>query len=140
MFKKYNNKIVAVVKFNDGEALVLKNKPKLLGTKYGSDTIIMSDGLFYDFFYYEASRKKWWDGITERAWEEIIKGKNDKFFVVWASAIDDLKRCYVFTSYYMLLSEYTKFRKTYKNKVFQYYEYEEILKQIGDGGQNVQKI
>ena len=39
--------IIAVVKFNKGEAFVFDEIPNLVYTKYGNDTIIGKSGPFY---------------------------------------------------------------------------------------------
>jgi hypothetical protein len=147
------NEIIAVVKFNDGEALVLKEKPKLIYTKYGNDTIIGTDGVFYQFYGYErpngsykafAGREfelelndgtkeicngQWWDMVTKKAVD--VLGINETYNqVVYATtrSIDDLKKCYVFQSYKGLRKSIEEFRKTYTGKVYDYWEYEKLIK------------
>ena len=48
-----NFRILAVVKFNNGEALVLDRKLELVYTKYGNKTIVGTDGIFYQCYYHD---------------------------------------------------------------------------------------
>ena len=113
-----NNKIIAVVKFNSHEAFVMENPIKLEYTKYGSDTIIGTNGCIIQCYGYQndryskafAGRKfdlqltdgtiehcygQWWDNITKKA-REVIQGN---IIHVTANSIDRLKNCYVFNGY-----------------------------------------
>ena len=148
------NKIIAVVKFNDGEALVLENEPKMVYTKYGNDTIIGTDGVFYSFYGYErsspnwqafAGRKftielengdvvncegEWWDKITETAIKILgINSTDNKVVYATANSIDQLSKCYVFIGYKGLSSKIAEFRKTYTGEVYGYWDYEKMIKQ-----------
>ncbi len=147
------NEIIAVVKFNDREALVLKEEPKLIYTKYGNDTIIGTDGIFYNFYYREepngswtafAGRKfeleldngetekcygQWWDGVTRRATEILgINDTDNRVVYATACCVENLKKCYVFQGYKGLSKKIDELRKTYTGKVYDYWEYEKILK------------
>lgn len=148
-----NNKIIAIVKFNNGEALVLQNKPQLKYTKYGDDTIVGTDGTFYSFYGRErfsekwkafAGRKfdlaltdggvekcygQWWDTVTDRAKKElgIYKGGNEVVYAT-ANSVDSLKSCYVFVGYNTLKHKLDEIRKTYTGKVYDYWDYKKILK------------
>ncbi len=152
VIRKYMNEIVAVVKFNDREAFVLKEEPKLIYTKYGTDTIIGTDGVFYQLYGYEtprgsytafAGRKfdlemdngeivkcygQWWDATTKKAVEVLGINENNKLNYATACSIDNLKKCYVFHGYKGLSDKIEEFRKTYTGKVYEYYEYEKILR------------
>ena len=141
------NKIIAVVKFNDHEAFVMKNPIELEYTKYGKDTIVGSDGCFLSCYgkkidFYSkafAGRKfdleltdgtiehcsgQWWDSITKRAREAI----DDNIIHVTAKDIDGLKKCYVFNGYSGLEKEVKKLRSQYSGKIYEYWEYEKIIK------------
>jgi hypothetical protein len=147
------NKIISVVKFNDGEAFVLKEKPKMVYTKYGKDTIIGTDGIFYIFFGFEYPTPRreafsgrafdiqletgevikcsgqWWDKITKRAIDVLgINDTDNKIVYATANSLDKLKECYVFTGYKSLSSKIEEFRKSYTGKVYDYWEYEKIVK------------
>lgn len=148
------NKIIAVVKFNDGEALVLESEPKMVYTKYGNDTIIGTDGVFYNFYGYERSssnweafsgRKftitlengdivncegQWWDKITDTAIKVLgINNTDNKVVYATASSIYELRKCFVFIGYKGLSSKITEFRKTYTGEVYEYWDYKKIIKQ-----------
>lgn len=148
------NEIIAVVKFNDREALVLKEEPKLIYTKYGTDTIIGTDGVFYNFYGYEepkgswaafAGRKfdleldngkvekcygQWWDSITKKAIEVLgINETDNKVIYATACSVENLKKCYVFHGYKGLSKKIEEFRNTYTGKVYDYMEYEKLLRQ-----------
>jgi len=141
------NKIIAVVKFNSGEAFVMKNPIKLEYTKYGSDTIIGTNGYILQCYGYSREYDKafagtefdlklvdgttehcngqWWDSITKRAREEI----DGNIISVTANNIERLKKCYVFNGYCGTEKEIEKLRSEYQGKVYEYYEYEKIIKE-----------
>lgn len=146
------NKILAVVKFNDGEALVLEKEPELIYTKYDSHTIVGTDGLFHVCYGYErpderwkafGGRKfelplsdgttefcngQWWASMTSRAVKELGITEDNKAVSVTACSIDNLKRCYVFHGYTSTKQAYLDFRKTYDGPVYEYREYEKLIK------------
>ena len=141
-----NNKIITVVKFNSGEAFVMENPIKLVYTKYGHDTIIGTDGYFISCYGYSREYDKafagrefdleltdgtiehcngqWWDSITSRA-REIIDGN---IIHVTANNIERLKKCYVFNGYCSIEEKINKLRSQYKGKIYDYWEYEKVLK------------
>ena len=91
------NKILAVVGTNNSESLVLKYKPKLKYTQYEYHTIIGTDGIFIDAYFYDCPSKgfkafcgrefeiklengnivkcngQWWDGLTDYAKKNVFK-------------------------------------------------------------------
>lgn len=140
------NKIIAVVKFNSGEAFVMENPIKLEYIKYGDYTIVGSDGVFVscygkniDFYCkafagrefdlqltdgtIEHCSGQWWDSITERAKKEI----DGNIIHVTANNIERLKKCYVFNGYSGIQKEIEKLRSEYQGKVYEYWEYEKII-------------
>lgn len=142
------NKIIAVVKFNDGEAFVMETPIKLEYTKYGNDTIIGTDGYFISCFGYQFDRHckafagrefdlklvdgtiehcngQWWDSVTSRA-RDIINGN---IIHVTANNTDRLKNCYVFNGYCGIEKKINELRSQYKGKIYDYWDYEKILKQ-----------
>ncbi len=141
-----DNKIIAVVKFNSHEAFVMKNPIKLEYTKYGYDTIIGTDGYFISCYAYSREYDKafagrefdlklidgtiehcngqWWDSITKKA-REVIQGN---IIHVTANNIDRLKNCYVFNGYCGIQDKIDKLRSEYSGKIYDYWEYEKILK------------
>lgn len=142
------NKIIAVVKFNDHEAYVLEKPINLKYTKYFNHTIVGTDGIFLSCYCYDspspnwkafAGREfdiqltdgtiehcngQWWDGITSTA-KSVI---NEEIIGVTADDAESLKKCYVFTGYYGIKKEIEKIRAEYNGKIFEYREYEKVLK------------
>lgn len=139
-------KVIAVVKFNSGEALVLDESPKLSYVKE-SDVIVGTDGTFCSCYFYEtpgarwqafAGRKfdielangeiehchgQWWDGVKARAVEIL----GTRPIHVTANSIDRLKDCYVFYGYTAIPSSYQALRAAYKGVVWEYYDYERTI-------------
>ena len=145
-------KVVAIVRFNDGEGFVLDEKPILKYTKYGIDTIIGIDDskTFISCYGYEyqtenwkafAGRKfdieltdgtvehctgQWWDKVTDRAKAELknIMPKNDIFWYhQTAKDIESLKDCYVFAGYSASKINFQKLRSECEDqKVYGYWE------------------
>lgn len=146
-------KIIAVVTFNQGEAFVLDTDPDFKYTKYGNDTIIGTDGVFYQFYKYErcypnweafGGRKfdlpltngevehcygQWWDGISKTAIDILGINDTDKKVVsATAQDIEKLKKCYVFIGYRGLSDKIKELRKTYAGIVYNYWDYEKMIK------------
>lgn len=142
-------KIEAVVKFNDSEALVLSESPKILYERYGNYLFGLDEyRVFCDCYKYDRPSKDWEafagrkfdismrDGTVEHAYGQWWDGGTKEFEEKLGSEIihvtlrtkEDLKRCYVFVAYRADKSEYLKLRSQYREKVYDYWEYEEILK------------
>lgn len=142
-------KIEAVVKFNDGEALVLNEQPVIKYEKYGNYLFGLDQyGIFAGSYCYDspssswvafAGRKfqipmvdgsfieahgQWWDG-GESAFSETL---GSKIINVTACTKQELENCYVFCGYKAVETEYEKLRNTYTGKVFGYWEYDAIIK------------
>ena len=138
-------KIKAVVKFNNGEALVLNKIPIIKYERYGDMLVGLDEYcIFANCYYYQApdnlfkafggdkfkipmtdgsfveANGQWWDG-GESKFTKIL---GSKIIIVTISDIESLKKCYVFFGYKAVLEEYIKFRKTYTGKIYEYYEYE----------------
>lgn len=139
-------KIEAVVKFNDGIALVIDRPIVKQYAKYGN-TIIGKDGIFHSslFFAHERGAKafagwkfiltmvdgetvecsgQWWDGMTAKT-REIV---GDDIIRVTACGKPDLLECYVFNSHYASKKEFEAFLSTYTGRKYGYWEYEAFLK------------
>ena len=149
------HKIIAIVNANgNSNWFVLKNKPVLKYNKYGSDTIIGTDGTFFQFYGYERPSERWkafagrefdlkledgtvehcygqwWDKMTQTAINEFnINDKENKLVHIAIGTIDSLKKCYVFYGYSALKKKIDKLVKRYKGKVYEYWEYKKILKE-----------
>ena len=142
-------KIEAVVKFNKSEALVLSEHPKILYERYGNYLFGLDEyGVFCNCYKYDSPSKGWeafagrkfdipiTDGTFEHAYGQWWDGGADEFAKALGSEIisvtvrtkDDLKRCYVFTGCRADKAEYSKLRGQYQGKVFDYWEYEKLLK------------
>jgi len=144
------NKIIAVVKFNKREAFVLENPIELKYTKYYNHTIVGTDGVFLNFYYYDspsgsweafAGRKfdlkltdgniehcygQWWSGITKTA-RDVIK---DNIVAVTACSVTELKECYVFCGYYGIETKIKELREEYTGLIYEYEEYRKLLKEL----------
>lgn len=140
-------KVIALVKFNQGIALVLDEKPQLTYTKYGTHTIIGTDGTFCTCYGYEhpdgrwkafAGAKfeiklsdgsveqcygQWWDSITRKAIEVL----GERPIHVTAQTLDALKKCYVFTGYSAIKERYEALIKDYKGIIWDYWDYEATI-------------
>jgi hypothetical protein len=139
-------KILAIVKFNDGRALVLDESPKLVYRKQGG-SILGSDGAFLSTYYLDkcgpgwmafAGRKfdltmedgevvhcygQYWHGVTETH-RKMVDGEIGH---VTACDIDSLKQCYVFTGYECVKHKMIELIAQYKGPVYEYREYEMLI-------------
>lgn len=142
-------KIIAKVRHNDGYAYVLNRNVNFLYTKMDDETIIGYDEEIYQFYKKDrfgtnwkafGGRKfelkltdgsvekcygQWWDGITKTA-QELFKDKRMKYFSF--STDEALKRCYVYTGATCDAEWLEKLDAEYTGKIYDYYEYEKILK------------
>lgn len=159
-------KILAVVKFNKGEAFVFDEIPDLVYTKYGNDTIIGKSGPLYTCYSYaqpsarfqafggskfditlsdgtiEHCSGQWWDGITKVAKKELnIDGIERKLIRVTAEGIKALTNCYVYCGFYAVESEILEMRKKYDGKVYEYYEFaNEVINPIRESAKEEYRI
>ncbi|MBO1003150.1 hypothetical protein [Pseudogracilibacillus auburnensis] len=139
------NTLLALVKFNDRVALVLKKPLKFTYEKHG-DLLIGTDnlGVFVNIFLYRRPVGKWkafggrefdipmkdgsvikatgqwWDGGLSRA-EEIL---GQEIVNVTAEDIESLKSCYVYCGIYAFKDKYEELIKGYKGEVYGYREFE----------------
>lgn len=132
-------KVVAVVQFNRGEALVI-NRPinftyELIGRDY-----VGSDGPFTNHLYFEratvafkafAGREltlNMKDGsqqvIKDHWWARCTKDKID----IVVGDIESLKKCYVFGGASISKDAYQELRETYTGCVYPYWDYEKVIK------------
>ena len=159
-------KIIAVVKFNEGEALVFDEMPDPIYTKYGNDTIIGKSGSFYTCYgYNEPSRwskafggrefniklsdgtiehcsGQWWDLVTGVAKKELHIDGDERILVrVTANDIKSLSNCYVYYGLYAIGSEVSEMRKQYNGRVYEYYEFEnEVIRPIRKSDEDEYRI
>jgi hypothetical protein len=132
-------KIVAVVKFNDGEALIL-NRPLYFLYEFSGRDLIGGDGPFRYAYRYEApsSRLKAFagrkfdiplkDGGSVAAhgqyWQSHISGTAS----VTYAAVEQLVKCYVFYGGACVdLEIYAAMRAEYTGCVYPYRDYEKVI-------------
>ncbi|MFX3616251.1 MAG: hypothetical protein ACE3JK_01805 [Sporolactobacillus sp.] len=148
--------VVVLVKFNADKALVLKDKLDFVYEKFGNILIgTDASGLFHRVLIYGRPSEdwkafggwefdlnmkdgsithcdgQWWDGGRSKARQILKKELVD----VTLDSIAGLKRCYVFSGgtcidekdLALLISDY-------HGKVYEYREYEQLLKEGGTNG------
>ncbi|MDV1093929.1 hypothetical protein [Raoultella ornithinolytica] len=132
-------KVVAVVQFNKGEALVF-NRPvkftyELIGKDYIGTDGPLTDALYFSraggYFKAFAGREltlQMKDGsvskIKDHWWHGVAQGHID----VVVGDIASLKKCYVFGSAQMTQEVFQSLRDTYTGCVYPYWDYEKIIK------------
>jgi hypothetical protein len=142
---KSQNRILAVTKFNDREALVLERTVELEYERFG-DTIIGQDGIFHNCYVHGSMKYQkafagrefdltmkdgevvhckgqWWYSISPIL-DKKLKGK---IVDSTAESISKLGDCYVFGGYWANETKYRKFRRTYKGPVWEYHEFENLF-------------
>jgi len=144
------NELMALVKFNSGVALVMKNEIKFKYKKYDNIIIGIDESeTFVDCLYYEAPwgrfkafagrefdislengkiihcNGQWWHGGSDQA-EKIL---DKKIVGVTVNDIESLKKCYVFTGCFAIKENKDKLIESYHGNLYEYYEYEKELKQ-----------
>lgn len=154
------NEVIALTKFNEGLAIVLRDAIKFNYEKHGDviigfdDTKTFVNCLFYErpteHFKAFAGREftieltngdiiecngQWWSGRYDKA-EKIIGAELTR---VTANDIESLERCYVYTGCCGIKEKVEEMINNYKGKVFGYFEFEdsywikESVKEVGDG-------
>ncbi len=143
------NKIIAVVKFNEGHAYVLEKNPEFVYEKHGG-LLIGTDETetFYNVLFYEVPFEQfkafggrefelplkgggvekcngqWWDGKAHKA-AEIL---NKNFVHVTFESKESLEKCYVYSGCYADEEKLQKLVSEYDGRVYGYREYESLLK------------
>jgi len=146
---KLGNELIAVVKFNQGEAFVLSDKVEFKYQQHGNLIIGIDDSeTFLDLYVYERPTPsfkafgghefdiqlengevihcngQWWSGGIKQA--EHILGK--EITNVTYKSQQELKDCYVFTGCCAIKEKLEALRETYDGVVYEYREYEQLLK------------
>lgn len=147
--EKPNHEILLIVKMNGGEAFILKEPIRLTYYKFEHDTIIGTDGIFYNFYMKDwagwstdafGGRKftltmhdgeqvvcegRWWDAISPTA-KMLLEGQT----LVHASAngVQQLQNCYVYYGYTADKDKLAELRSTYCGPVLEYYEGQFVIK------------
>ncbi len=132
-------KVIAVVQFNKGEALVLNRPVNFTYEQVGNDFIGTDGPVTRSLFYSRASsafqafagreitlnmkdgsQKKikdhWWAGTPEGRIDVIL------------GDIESLKKCYVFYPGEMTAEDYKALRESYAGCVYPYWDYEKVIK------------
>lgn len=142
-------KILAVVKFNDREALVLDKEISITYVAegymlFGTDEF----GIFCDSQYYEyptgqersyGGRLMYWpmkDGtqvVNDGCWwngreDKLAEHLGEPLVIATAKGIEELRDCYGFEGFTAVASKYKQLRASYTGDVYEYSEYEKLLK------------
>lgn len=131
--------VVAVVKFNDGEALVLNRPLQMTYERVGND-YIGSDGPFRDALIYSKGSGRFVafagrelsipmkDGSIQKLKDHWWSGSIAGHKSVVCSDVDSLKRCYVFRGALCDQEALDALRSTYKGCVYPNRDYEKVIK------------
>ncbi|WOJ09116.1 hypothetical protein [Citrobacter koseri] len=138
-FQNEELKVVSVVQFNKGEALVLNRPANFIYEQIGNDYIGTDGPLTRALYYSRASAAfrafagseltlMMTDGsvrkIKDHWWAGHMAGHVDAV----VGDIESLKKCYVFGPAQMTLEEYQALRETYTGCVYPYWDYERVIK------------
>ncbi len=137
MIDKEPFKVLAVVSMNNSDAFVLNREPVLLYEEKDG-LIIARDGPFISAYVYEKGTSRAFagrefdipmkDGSVIKAkgqyWHHILRGSVS---CGW-NTIEKLKKCYVFTYGSWEQEGWEKLRKEYTGELYDYWEYEKIVK------------
>lgn len=131
--------VVAVVKFNDGEALVLNRPLQMTYERVGND-YIGSDGPFRDALIYSRGSGRFVafagrefsvpmkDGTIQKLKDHWWSGSIAGHKSVTCSDVDSLKRCYVFSGALCDPETLDALRATYQGCVYPNRDYEKVIK------------
>lgn len=131
--------VVAVVQFNDGEALVLNRPLQLTYERVGND-YIGSDGPFRDALVFSRGSGRFVafagreltipmkDGTTKKLKDHWWSGSMDGYRQCIRSDVQSLKRCYVFSNALCEEAALVALRSAYEGCVFPYWDYEKAIK------------
>ncbi len=131
--------VVAVVKFNDEEALVLNRPLQLTYERVGND-YIGADGPFRDALVYSHGSGRFVafagreltilmkDGTVQKLKDHWWSGSIDGFRQATISNVESLKRCYVFRGALCDPEAFAALRSAYQGCVYPYRDYEKVIK------------
>jgi hypothetical protein len=132
-------KVVAVVKFNDDEALVLNRPIQFIYHEVGK-SLVGEDGPFRDFLGYEKScgsmkafgghefTLKMVDGTTRKVKDHWWSTWKEGYKSVTVKDVEGLQRCYVFNGASITPEDLSVLRSSYTGQVYSYWDYEKIIK------------
>jgi len=130
-------KVVAVVKFNDGEALVLNRPIDFVYHEVGK-SFVGEDGPFRDFLGYEKScgsmkafagrelTLKMADGTTKKIKDDWWQSCKTGYIDITVKDVEGLQRCYVFNRASITPEDLKVLRSSYTGQVYSYRDYEKI--------------
>lgn len=135
-------KVVAVVKFNDSEALVLNRSIRFLYEIDPKDgkSFIGSDGPFRYFLGYGGSsgymkafagrtlHLTMADGSVKDVKDDWWSTYREGYAGITVGNVEALIRCYVYNSAHITPEDYTALRSAYTGTVFEYWDYEKVIK------------
>jgi hypothetical protein len=133
-------KVLAVVQFNQDEALVLNRPIKFVYHERGR-SFVGVDGPFRDYLAYgggsgafagreltlpmeDGSVRK----IRDQWWAAVLDGYRD----VVVHSLEELQRCYVFSGAKVSAYDYSALRATYSGCVYPYWDYEKVIRYEGE--------
>lgn len=131
--------VVAVVQFNDGEALVLNRPLQLTYERVGND-YIGSDGPFRDALVFSRGCGRFVafggreltipmkDGTTQKLKDHWWSGGIKGYRHVVRSDVESLKRCYVFSAALCDPEALAALRSAYQGCVYPNRDYEKVIK------------
>ena len=129
-------KVVSVVKFNDGEALVLNRPIRFIYSESGRD-LIGSDGPFRDFLGYSRDGNAFGgrefnltmvDGSTRKIKDHWWATWKEGYSSITVGDVEALRKCYVYHGAHITPDDYARLRAQYTGAVFDYWDYEKIIK------------
>jgi hypothetical protein len=132
-------KVVAVVQFNKGEALVLNRPVNFTYQKVGND-YIGSDGPLTRALYYSRASAAFRafagseltlqmiDGSVQKIKDHWWSGVPSEHIDVVVGDVESLKKCYVFGSASIRGQDLQTLRESYTGCVYPYWDYEKVIK------------
>ena len=131
-------KIIAVVKFNKGEAYVFNRKPVFLFEKFGKE-LVAKDGPFEARYHYQEPTERWkafagrefsipmLDGSKIEASGQWWHHVNTDLAHITYETVEGLLHCYVFTGCDAEPEAINILRAEYDGPVYPYYDYEKVI-------------
>jgi len=143
-------RILAKVRFNSDFAYVLDFMPDLEYFRIGNNSIVGTDGMFLDCYYYGepsgrfyafAGRKfdltmqdrevincygQWWDGVTKDVKKRF---EDEEIISVTVQTLSRLKKCYCFSGLRAFKSKFDRITFKYSGNVYDYFEYGGLIKE-----------
>ena len=144
-------KIIAVVRFNKGEAYVFNRQPAFLFEK-SDKKLIAKDGPFEARYHYEKPTPRWQafagrkfnipmlDGSKVEASGQWWHCVNPNLEHITYETVEGLLRCYVFVGCDAEPEAIAKLRAEYDGPVYPYYDYEAVITSKPDRIKHYQQV